>query len=500
MILLPLFILFLFSPAASTSTTDNTSDSTTDSTTDSTYVKVAKNGVHFSMGSKTFVPSGLNIAWPSHTKTPEEASSYYSDYFADLESSGGNWARVWLGPNLVDSFNPLALLRKNYTDVDSTAAGIVNSIITSAEEHNVKVLLTFDSFNGYCPDKASGNCHFTRSVFNEANGGPLNEWTGFLEFWSNPASKKAFKSLLTYAADRWGGSEAVFGWELFNEVDIAGLDLPIGFYDWHKEMAKHLRKADRGRHLISESFGTLPGNKWIDGMDKFDFTSTHNYARTSRGPQSPDVAKSNAYWSKTKVEWYHKPSLIGEFGCDDTKKGADSNFRHNLHAGLWSPFFAGGAGTGMCWFWDGASMDDDFSREWFLTEFRAFKKFTSYVDGAIGEGRELGDLKIRNVGVKVLDNEKGDVESIGSVAGDSELSFAWFHDSNDTCESETPTKEFKGKKVWFSLLADGKYNVAWIDTKTGEVVKEEKEKGSKGGLTVTVPDFIQDIVAVVYKI
>lgn len=121
-------------------------------------------------------------------------------------------------------------------------------------------------------------------------------------------------ALASPAADRWGGSSAVFAWELFNEVDLAGYDLPFGFYDWHEEMAGYLRKVDGGRHLITESFGLVAGNKFVDGSDSFDFTSTHNYARTSRGPQSPNVAKSNAGWSKDKTNWYKKPSIVGEFG------------------------------------------------------------------------------------------------------------------------------------------------------------------------------------------
>ena len=76
---------------------------------DSDFVTVGANHLHFQAGDSSFVPIGLNIAWPDkHSGTSTE--DYYEEYFSDLSASGGNVARVWLGPNLVDSFNPLALL------------------------------------------------------------------------------------------------------------------------------------------------------------------------------------------------------------------------------------------------------------------------------------------------------------------------------------------------------------------------------------------------------
>ncbi|GMI29984.1 hypothetical protein TeGR_g12339 [Tetraparma gracilis] len=468
---------------------------------DSDFVTVGANHLHFQAGDSSFVPIGLNIAWPDkHSGTSTE--DYYEEYFSDLSASGGNVARVWLGPNLVDSFNPLALLRHNYTTVDPAAAGLVDSLVASAEKHSVKLLLTFDSFNGLCPSFASGNCKWGDSVYNSANGGPLNSQVGYLAFWTDATAKKAFKALLKFASDRWGGSSAVFAWELFNEVDLAGYDLPFGFYDWHEEMAGYLRKVDGGRHLITESFGLVAGNKFVDGSDSFDFTSTHNYARTSRGPQSPNVAKSNAGWSKDKTNWYKKPSIVGEFGCDDTVPDADANFRHTLHAGLWSPIFRGGAGTGLSWFWAGEAMDDDFEREWFLAEFRSYSKFVGVVGAELG-ARPLGDVPFEELSVHVLESsgasEGGEeLDAFGIVGEAGAVSLIWLHDAKDTCGSDTPTRSFEGVQIWLKNIPDGDWKVTWFDTETG--ASTEETVGSVGGLTITAPSFVQDIAIVVSPI
>jgi hypothetical protein len=562
------------------------------------YVTVSPNKMHFhtSEDNKTFVPIGLNIAWPP-THDPKNATAYYTEYFSDLAANGGNFARIWLGPSLVNSFNPLALLRTNCT-ADKDAAALVDTVVSAAELHGIKLLLSLDSFNGLCPSFASGNCRWDMSVYNAKNGGPLRGPAGYLGFWTDAAAKATFKALLTFAAERWGTSQAIFGWELFNEVDAAGFDLPTGFYAWHREMAACLRAADKGRHLITESFGivevrggsvgvvrggvwlallflccptrnphsltphrphppSLPspphprtlnphphhprtthvvrttapgvsghpdllhhpltlalalashrprphpprtrrprqGNPAIEKTASFDFTTTHNYARK---PTSPDVARSSANWCRRKAAEYGKPSFVGEFGCDDTVSGGEKNFRHSLHAGVWAPLFVGGAGTGMSWFWGGESMDADFQREWFLKEFRGVHKFVGLVGGALARGgRQLGDVAFAPLDAKVLSSSPpGALESFAIMGGAANVSLVWLHDVDDTCGSATPTRNFGGAKVWLEGVPDGDWHITWFDTHSGNAT-QQVVRGSRGGVTVLTPPFVQDLAMIV---
>jgi hypothetical protein len=53
-------------------------------------------------------------------------------------------------------------------------------------------MLVLGSFNELCPDILSKNCHYSKSVWNVKNGGPLADKYGFIEFWSDEAAWTAW--------------------------------------------------------------------------------------------------------------------------------------------------------------------------------------------------------------------------------------------------------------------------------------------------------------------
>ena len=83
---------------------------------------------------------------------------------------------------------------------------------------------------------------------------------------------------------------------------------------------------------MSESFGLAVGNPVQDSGTTFDITTTHDYARVAWG-HTADIGISTAYWAAKKTAEFDKPTLIGEFGCDD-KKGSGLLTRAALHAGI----------------------------------------------------------------------------------------------------------------------------------------------------------------------
>lgn len=150
------------------------------------FVKVSPNRKHFtsSIDNNTFVLKGINVAWPvcnsvtpCNTSAPLTLVAYYSQFFARLQSAHGNFARLWLGPLLVKSFNALSIMPK-FGEVDYTVAAVLDAILAAATEHGVVVLLALDSFNSLCPNAVNAECHYDQSVFNEANGGPLDSGLG----------------------------------------------------------------------------------------------------------------------------------------------------------------------------------------------------------------------------------------------------------------------------------------------------------------------------------
>jgi hypothetical protein len=69
------------------------------------------------------VPIGLNVAWSSG-----DAESYYENLFAKLSQANATFARIWLGPSVLHSFNELSLFRSGLQSYDSRAVSAVDSL------------------------------------------------------------------------------------------------------------------------------------------------------------------------------------------------------------------------------------------------------------------------------------------------------------------------------------------------------------------------------------
>jgi len=54
--------------------------------------------------------------------------------------------------------------------------------------------------------------------------------------------------------------------------------------------------------------------------------------------------------------------------------------------------------------------------------------------------------------------------SFGIMGAEGVLSLVWLHDAADTCESETPTREIQGGKIWLEQVPDKDLNVTFFDT------------------------------------
>ena len=354
-------------------------------TSPSSFVQVGPNGQHFvnSLDGSTFVPIGVNVAWPDDDPSVEtlaDVPAFYDRWFRELAASGGNCARLWLGPGLTRKWPMLGLLKGGppFGKINEFAAQIVDRVLESAAQHNIKLILVLESFNSLCPQWASGNCYWQESVYNDKNGGPLPGagWrAGFLGFWGNPNILQQWETYVEYVGRRWGAYASVLAFQLFNEADIADLTPAWTVLRWHRQVLAAFRRSlgpYAPFHLLSQSWGLAWGNPVIDlPHDLLDYSTTHEYTRPKRGEQ--DLGKA----LRQLVRWkkrYGKPTLIDEFGCNDLVMQKPTG--DVLHQGAWLPLFAGAAGGAMSWWWESVRAKDLLPR---LTSVRKF------VDEVLGQ-------------------------------------------------------------------------------------------------------------------
>jgi hypothetical protein len=248
------------------------------------------------------VPIGLNIAWPSG-----DPASYYEHLFARLGEANATFARIWLGPSVLYSFNELSLFRSGLKSYDSRAVSAMDSIVASALNHGIRLMLTLDSFNGLCPSSVSKNCAWDKSVWNKHNGGPVDSP---LAFWSNEDATKTWQTMAEFVVDRWGRSPAVAFIELFNEVDMADdLGLAPHSREWQVATASRIRQLPAFQtRPVCQSFALAKGDAVLDSDSAFDFTTSHVYQRG--GGDRGDIADSTSSYSATKVLWALRSSVM----------------------------------------------------------------------------------------------------------------------------------------------------------------------------------------------
>jgi len=156
-----------------------------------------------------------------------------------------------------------------------------DDLFALCEKVGLRILLTpFDTFWMWL--------HWRHHPYNQQNGGQLAHPSRFL---LDEAVRAAIKDRLTFAVERWGGSGALFAWDLWNEIHPAhGEEHADGFAPFIADLSQHVRGLEMklyGRsHLQTVLlFGPellwrphLPMAEPIFRHPDLDFASIHIYA------------------------------------------------------------------------------------------------------------------------------------------------------------------------------------------------------------------------------
>lgn len=230
-----------------------------------------------------------------------------------------------------------------------------------SEKHGLRILLTpYDTFWTWK--------RWKHHPLNRKNGGPCARRGQVLLC---PDTRAAIKERLSFAVERWGGSGALFAWDLWNEIHPAHAgDSADCFPDVIEDLSSHVRRLEmrlHGRsHLQTVSlFGPeliwkphLPLTEPIFRHPSLDFASTHLYEHGTiddpRNTVDPAVSMGRLVRGALGEIRDRRPYLDTEHGpihtFKDRKKTLpeafdDEYFRHTQ----WAHFASGGAGGGMRW-------------------------------------------------------------------------------------------------------------------------------------------------------
>ncbi|RST29926.1 hypothetical protein HMF7854_03120 [Sphingomonas ginkgonis] len=211
---------------------------------------------------------------------------------------------------------------------------------------------------------------FRHHPWNVGNGGPLANMRDAL---LRGVTRAAIKARLEFAVRRWGGSGALFAWDLWNEIHPAqSRDSTDGWDDFIHDLSGHVRGLEQrlygrshpqtvslfGPELILKPHLAPAMREAVFRHPDVDFASLHIYAKGSidnpRDTVAPALAMAAIVAESIGEIRDGRPFLDTEHGPIHAFKDRhrtlpepfdDEMFRHCS----WAHLAAGGAGGGMRW-------------------------------------------------------------------------------------------------------------------------------------------------------
>ncbi len=415
----------------------------------------------------TYVPVGENIAWWANRG--RKTYDYYV-WFSNANKNDMNFARLWLAPWSVGLHWGKTL--DDYSDYFSRTARI-DRILEYAEQFDIYIMLALLNHGQF---STTADSTWKENPYNVANGGFLAKPE---HFFTNREAKERYKNELLYLIGRYGYSDHILSWELFNEVDWTdNADINVmNIRNWHEEMGNFIKENDSYGHMVSTSYKTEQGASFY--LDVIDFASPHSYGY---GGKNINTTLPNAI--DKLYSQYKKPIFYAEIGID--WQNGQNNYRLDpkgisLRQNSWAGMLGGGVGGAMNWWWDSYVHPYDL-----YYQFKGAGTFGKLMDLTGSDYTQLRTL----AGVK-LDSRVG---LVGYKFND--RIYGYVFDKDWTYFNETDKLSNVLIEIPFN---DGNYKLAFYNATTGVKLSDNDITVTNGVVKIDLPDFTNDVAFIIEK-
>ena len=413
----------------------------------------------------TFMPIGENIGW--WTNNSRKIYDFYV-WFLNSHNNNMNIARIWMatwgfclhwGKSIYDLSDRLAY------------AGRLDRTIEYAEQFDMYVMLTLINHGQFSSEV---NAEWASNPYNVKNGGILDKPE---KFFTDSEAKKVYKNELMYIVARYGYSDHIMCWELFNEVDWtdnASINA-VNIKNWHKEMATFIRQNDPYNHMISTSYKTEQGLAFT--LDEIDYVCPHNY-----GYAGKNICEALPSVQDKLYNQYKKPVLYAEIGID--WENGQNNYRLDpkgvsLKQASWAGMMGGGAGGAMNWWWDSYVHPYDL-----YYQFKGAGAYAKLLDLC---GADYTQLRTLN-GVT-----KSDGVGLLGYRFNNRI-YGYVYDKAWKYNNETGELSDISVSIPFT---DGSYTLTLYNTNTGYQLSTKDITVSGGSVRIDFPAFTNDIAFII---
>ncbi|QEH35513.1 hypothetical protein OJF2_40650 [Aquisphaera giovannonii] len=385
-------------------------------------------------------------------------------------------------------------------EFDPVVVRAIDDLVALCERHGLRLLLTpFDTFFTWVL--------WDSHPYNAGRGGPCRRQ---LDLLTDPDGMAAVKRRFAFVVERWGGSGAIFAWDLWNELghdhgvasEAIGPDLAATLIGVVSELSHFVRGIERSRfgraHLQTVShFGAQPEGPLADLIFRhpdLDFATTHVYepGQIDSPTDTVGAAEAMARWVRHALAEIRdgRPFTDSETGPIHTFKDLgitlpetfDLNYFRHMS---WAHLASGGAGGGMRW----PNRHPHSLTPGMRHAQGVMAEFAGRIDWPAFASRNVtAELKARPEEVAVHGCSDGRqaviwaIRSEGSAGPDGDLCFR-------------PLLE--GASVELPGMEPGAYRVDHVETANGHGLAAAVVECRSGPLTLDLPPFRHDVAIAV---
>lgn len=307
----------------------------------------AENPRYFEADGKPFVPIGVNLCY-CRDREPQEGYLRWLDRFA---ANGGNYIRIWCGDALWD-------VMPRFGEIDPAVVNRLQWLADACAKRRIRIKFTLEQFRGFDDSQPP--------VFRKPIYAPyartMRDW------FTSDACQTAFRRKIDALAEAVADRPATAVVEIWNEIMDDG---DVVQARWQTETLAYLRTRFP-RQLVVANLGSFSEVTSGFAYDRIcarrdnDFLQVHRYYDPGAGMAvcfGPVDAFCADAIRELRDRCATKPALLAEVGAVKPRHTGPSELYACdpegvlMHDMVFAPFFAGAAGCGQMWHWDGRYVD-----------------------------------------------------------------------------------------------------------------------------------------------
>ena len=425
-----------------------------------------------------FFPIGLNMRDGGDHAERQQGTYAFDQYFKRFREEGLNFVRTWMcawwaGVEWDDDYHSRYDGLGRYCMYN---AWRLDYLFDLADQYDLFIELTFNSHGQLRRDKYDAEWRY--NPYAARNGGFVPSPA---MFFTNDRVKEYFRQRYRYIVARWGYSQHLMSYDLWNEVDLVEGPNAREIGAWHSELGAYLKSIDPWKHIVCSH------------------VCLHGSSVTEQFWQVPELEyiQADEYWGKTRAQGMnkffdknarhrHKPMLFIEYGPQTAALPVPfSEWQRDFRVGAWVSNTMPMGAVAQFWYQDA----------WQKYELHRYQKgLIAFNEGEDRRGLDFRKVKTMAVPVKQIAAQAMVGEGVACL-----YAFSWDNMYYTDPDRVPAAKRIKDGRVTILDLPAGRYRVEFWDTISGEVSSQATIEASGERTILELPEFAQDIACKLKK-